>query len=70
MELNALSESLDGAMVEALGDIAADITEAACADAYRAVGRADDRRRRKRAQAAVYAARARHSANAAERLSL
>jgi hypothetical protein len=45
MELNALSESLDGAMVEALGDIAAGITEAVYADAYRAVGCADDRRR-------------------------
>jgi hypothetical protein len=42
MELNVLSESLDGAMVEALG--AKDITDTAYAEAYRSVGRADDRR--------------------------
>jgi hypothetical protein len=45
VELNALSESLDGAMVEGLGEKAADITDAVYADAYRSVGRADDRRR-------------------------
>ena len=43
MELNALSESLDGAMVEALGDRAADITDQVYAEAYRAVDRAEDR---------------------------
>ncbi len=45
MELNALSESLDGAMVERLGERAADITDAVYADAYRAVGRSEDRER-------------------------
>ncbi len=45
MELNVLSESLDGAMVEALGERAADITDEAYADAYRAVGRPQDRER-------------------------
>ena len=45
MELNALSESLDGAMVEALGDKAALIDEAAYGAAYRAVDRAEDRAR-------------------------
>ena len=45
MELNALSESLDGAMVEKLGERAADITEEAYAEAYRAVDRAEDRER-------------------------
>jgi len=45
VELNALSESLDGAMVEALGDKAAEMTDAAYANAYRSVGRAEDRRR-------------------------
>ena len=45
MELNALSESLDGAMVEALGDRAADITDQVYAEAYRAVDRAEDRER-------------------------
>ncbi len=44
-ELNALSESLDGAMVEALGKKAANITDAAYGDAYRRVGRAKDRER-------------------------
>ena len=43
MELNALSESLDGAMVEALGDKAARIDEGAYAAAYRMVDRATDR---------------------------
>ena len=43
MELNALSESLDGAMVEVLGDRAADITDQVYAEAYRAVDRAEDR---------------------------
>jgi hypothetical protein len=45
MELNGLSESLDGAMVEALGEKAADITDALYAAAYRAVDRAEDRER-------------------------
>jgi hypothetical protein len=45
VELNALSESLDGAMIEALGDRAATIDEAAYADAYRAIDRADERAR-------------------------
>jgi hypothetical protein len=45
MELNVLSESLDGAMVEALGETAADITDEAYAQAYRAVDRAQDRER-------------------------
>jgi hypothetical protein len=45
MELNVLSESLDGAMVEALGEKAAHITDEAYAQAYRAVGRARDRER-------------------------
>jgi hypothetical protein len=45
MELNALSESLDVAMVEALGKSAADITDALYAAAYRAVDRAEDRER-------------------------
>jgi len=45
MELNVLSESLDGAMVEALGADAAAITEATYAAAYRKVGRTDDRTR-------------------------
>jgi hypothetical protein len=45
VELNALSESLDGAMVEALGERTADITDATYAAAYREVGRAEDRER-------------------------
>ena len=45
MELNVLSESLDGAMVEALGETAADITDEAYAQAYRAVDGAHDRER-------------------------
>ena len=45
MELNALSESLDGAMVEKLGERTAEITEALYSEAYRAVGRAGDRER-------------------------
>src|SRR5271166_276093 len=45
LELNVLSESLDGAMVEALGETAADITDEAYAQAYRAVGRPQDRER-------------------------
>lgn len=44
MELNLLSESLDGAMVEALGE-KTPITEATYAAAYRTVGRAEDRKR-------------------------
>src|SRR5271157_4948156 len=44
-ELNALSESLDGAMVETLGEKAANITDATYGDAYRRVGRAKDRER-------------------------
>jgi len=45
VELNGLSESLDGAMVEALGEDAAHITDAAYGTAYRKVGRGDDRER-------------------------
>ena len=45
MELNALSESLDGAMVEWLGEKASEITDALYGEAYRAVGRAEDRER-------------------------
>jgi hypothetical protein len=45
IELNTLSESLDGAMAETLSPEAAKITDAAYGAAYRAVGRADDRRR-------------------------
>ncbi len=45
MELNALSESLDGSVVEALGARAANIDEAAYAAAYRRAGRAADRAR-------------------------
>jgi len=44
-ELNALSESLDGAMVEALGEKAAAIDEGLYAAAYRTVGRAAERAR-------------------------
>jgi hypothetical protein len=44
MELNVLSEGLDGAMVGALGQ-KTPITEASYAAAYRTVGRAEDRRR-------------------------
>ena len=43
VELNALSEDLDGAMVEALDAEAAQISDAAYAAAYRKVGRAEDR---------------------------
>ncbi len=45
VELSVLSESLDAAMVETLGERTAGITDAVYADAYRAVGRAEDRRR-------------------------
>jgi hypothetical protein len=45
MELNALSESLDGAMVEALGDRIASMNDKAYAEVYRAIDRADDRAR-------------------------
>jgi hypothetical protein len=45
VELNALSESLDSATIEALGDKAADITDTDYANGYRSVGRAEDRRR-------------------------
>ena len=45
IELNALSESLDGAMVEALGEKTAQIGEETYAEAYRLVGRAEDRER-------------------------
>ena len=45
MELNVLSESLDAAMVKTLGERAADIADPVCGDAYRAAGRAQDRRR-------------------------
>jgi hypothetical protein len=45
VELNALSESLDGAMADALGAGIATITKATYAAAYRKVGRADDRER-------------------------
>ena len=45
VELNVLSESLDGAMVEALGADAATINDATYAAAYRKVDRAEDRKR-------------------------
>ena len=45
MELNVLSESLDGAMVGALGAGAATISDATYAAAYRKVGREEDRER-------------------------
>lgn len=45
MELNALSESLDGAMVEALGGRTANIAAEAYAEAYRAIDRVRDRER-------------------------
>ena len=45
MELNVVSESLDGAMVEWLGERAAGIDDALYAEAYRAVDRAQDRER-------------------------
>jgi len=45
LELDALSESLDVAMVGALGDIAIPIDPARYGAAYRAVGRAGDRAR-------------------------
>jgi hypothetical protein len=45
MELNVLSESLDGAMVEALGADAVTISSAAYGAAYRKVGCAEDRKR-------------------------
>jgi hypothetical protein len=44
-ELNALSESLDGAMVSVLGDKVFNLTEADYAAAYRTVGRRADRER-------------------------
>ena len=45
MELNILSESLDGAMVEALSADTATITDATYAAAYRKAGRVEDRKR-------------------------
>jgi tRNA isopentenyl-2-thiomethyl-A-37 hydroxylase MiaE len=45
MELNVLSESLDGAMVEALGADAAAISDTTYAAAYRKAGREEDRER-------------------------
>lgn len=45
LELNALSEDLDGAMVEALGARIDDLDDAVYAQAYAAVGRAADRAR-------------------------
>jgi flavin-binding protein dodecin len=45
MELNAISESLDEAMVETLGDKAETLDEATYAAAYRAIDRAEDRAR-------------------------
>ena len=45
IELNALSESLDGAMVEALGEKTAQVGEETYAAAYLLVGRAEDRER-------------------------
>ncbi len=44
MQLNVLSESLDGAMVEALGE-RTEIADAAYGAAYRKVGRAEERKR-------------------------
>lgn len=45
IELNALSESLDAAMAEALGPETDNITDAGYGAAYRKVGRAEDRER-------------------------
>ncbi len=45
VELNALSEDLDGAMVEAIGEAADRLDNATYAAAYAEVGRRDDRRR-------------------------
>ena len=45
VELNVLSESLDGAMAEALGADAATIADATYAAAYRKVDRTEDRKR-------------------------
>ncbi len=45
VELNAVSESLDGAMVEALGDKMVFLDEALYGAAYRGIGRAEDRAR-------------------------
>ena len=45
VELNVLSESLDGAMVEALGVDAATIADVTYAAAYRKVDRTEDRKR-------------------------
>ena len=45
VELNVLSESLDGAMAEALGAAAATIADATYAAAYRKVDRTEDRKR-------------------------
>jgi hypothetical protein len=45
VELNAVSESLDGAMVEAIGERMAFLDEASYGAAYRAIGRTEDRAR-------------------------
>ncbi len=45
VELNALSEDLDGAMVEAIGEAAGRLDNEVYAAAYAEVGRQDDRRR-------------------------
>ena len=45
VKLNVLSESLDGAMVEALGADAATISDTTYAAAYRKAGREEDRER-------------------------
>ena len=45
VELNSISEDLDGAMVETLGAGGEAIDEASYAGAYRKVGRAEDRKR-------------------------
>ena len=45
VELNALSEDLDGAMVEALGERVRQLDGAAYREAYRAIGRGSDRDR-------------------------
>ena len=46
VEMNAISESLDGDMVEALGDRMVFLDEAIYGAAYRTVGRAEDGRAR------------------------
>ncbi len=60
VEMDALSEDLDGAMVAALGDRIADLDEACYGAAWRVVGRREDRTRQ--------IALTRHLGNALDRL--